>query len=831
MTNRQNVKKILLSLTLFSLSLLIITPLGSNAIANNSNLCNILFLPTSISAANAAPKALTTNQTWYYRNTFINSTTNFTGSFAYVQKNYGLVNITDWNGSTQECYNLTTTIDIIQASLAFGGSPPENTSSSTLTIWTYLNTTNYSIPRVDSEMDQIFTNGTSYKMFMGLLFNVTVYLYQLPLSDGLSWTSIANTSASGWTVDTTGSNSSIPAVYEDLNVSASVTGPTNVTVPAGTYSSYQLNYTQNTTCVLFGYFMATQYPSINQVLGWYSSDVQNFAKIFFDFGSGANMTIELLQPSGSPGSIPTGKTWTYLLTYRNSTFTGSFIYTQTNEGIVSITDWNGSTQQCYNLTSTFDMMKVISAMGGSRPTNASGGTGKIWTYLNTTNYSIPRVDTEIDIAYPNGTSAKAFASFMFNITVYLYQFPLVDSLSWTSIANTTLSEWMVDTSGSNTTDFDSGDFNVSASVSGPTNITVPAGTYSSYQLNYSLNTIFVNFGYWMGMTLGDGATEFLGWYSLDAQNFAKIFIETDAGSNYTIELVNPSGTPGSIPTGKTWTYQFTYRNSTFTGSFTYTQKNYGLVNIIDWYGNTQQCYNLTTTIDMMKVISAMGGSPPTNASGGTGKIWTYVNTTDYSIPRVDSEIDIAFTNGTSAKQFASFMFNITVYLYQFPLVDSLSWMNIANTTLSEWMVDTSGSNTTDFDSGDLDIGAWVSGPTSVTVPAGTYTCYQLNYSLNTIFVHFGYLLGMALGDGATEFLGWYSLDAQNFAKIFIDMGFGENVTIELVSEAQNITPLLLLTFLNAQQQQGFTTLLLIGGGVAAVIVVAGIAIVLIKRRV
>lgn len=294
-------------------------------------------------------------------------------------------------------------------------------------------------------------------------------------------------------------------------------------------------------------------------------------------------------------------------------------------------------------------------------------------------------------------------------------------------------------------------------------------------------------------------------------------------------------TPGSIPTGQTWTYNATFRNATYSGFFTYTQVNNGPVTIIDKNGSTQQCYNFLTEIDLLKLCQALGislGTPFLDASEMTLKVWDYINTTNYSIPRMDSLIYVRYTNGTNFQAFVTLLFNVTVNLYQFPLQNGLSWKNVAQAYASYWIVNASGYNYTYETSWGFNVTASVSGPASVTVPAGTYQAYQINYTEPEVAVLlFGWLGELV---GMCDFMyTCYSLEAQNFVKLFMDYGSYGNVTIELTSVSNPIQNLMLFSFFyffNAQQQQqGLYRLLLIGGGVGAAIIIVGIALLLRRR--
>jgi hypothetical protein len=132
--------------------------------------------------------------------------------------------------------------------------------------------------------------------------------------------------------------------------------------------------------------------------------------------------------------------------------------------------------------------------------------------------------------------------------------------------------------------------------------------------------------------------------------------------------------------------------------------------------------------------------------------------------------------------------------------------------------------------------ATASGPMNVTVPLGTYEAYQINYTNtfmtnNTATILFGQYVGQMLGSMAPQIESWYSEDAQNFVKYFLDMSPLGNITIELVSKPPvDMTMLLLFTLSNNIQQQGSFNLLLIGGGVAAAaIAIVVIAFVLVRR--
>jgi len=223
-------------------------------------------------------------------------------------------------------------------------------------------------------------------------------------------------------------------------------------------------------------------------------------------------------------------------------------------------------------------------------------------------------------------------------------------------------------------------------------------------------------------------------------------------------------------------------------------------------------------------------------SSGIQISWIYINTTNYSIPRSDALLVAGLTNGTSAQAFGSVLANVTLYLYKFPL--SSPWQNVANTSLSGWTIDANGYKQTygPYTGNLTNISASVSAPTSVTVPAGIYEAYPINYLTgDSLVLLFGGVIGLALNlTSPQQIQGWYSLDAQNFVKIFLDYGSSGNVTVELLSTSNPLQTLILLSasyfFYNAQQQQGFSRLLLIGGGVAAAVAIAAIAIFLFRRR-
>ncbi|MEX2704894.1 MAG: hypothetical protein Q6352_006505 [Candidatus Freyrarchaeum guaymaensis] len=281
-------------------------------------------------------------------------------------------------------------------------------------------------------------------------------------------------------------------------------------------------------------------------------------------------------------------------------------------------------------------------------------------------------------------------------------------------------------------------------------------------------------------------------------------------------------TPGSIPVGQTWTYRVTYRNATHNISATFSQHISGIVTITDWNGTQQQCYVLTTPVDYLYMMETFGESTPSDVSKIFITVSTYLNTTNYSNPRTDIRVDVGYKNGTSAILFISLLGNETYYIYKFPLTGS--WQKTVNASWSEWIVNASGYNQTSTGYTSVDVNASVSGPVQVTVPAGTYEAYQINYTDDSV---------CALFFGVEQVQGWYSLEAQNFVKYFIDMETGENMTVELVSISKPVQTMMLLSalyFFNAQQQQGFLNLLLLGGGGAALIAVVAISFVLIRRR-
>ncbi|WXG39220.1 MAG: hypothetical protein WED07_00025 [Candidatus Freyarchaeum deiterrae] len=298
--------------------------------------------------------------------------------------------------------------------------------------------------------------------------------------------------------------------------------------------------------------------------------------------------------------------------------------------------------------------------------------------------------------------------------------------------------------------------------------------------------------------------------------------------------ISAAQTPESIPTMQTWAYQATYRNSTpYTGSFTYTQQNSGIIPIVDWNGSTQQCYDFITTVDIIQMARSLGVdlsdlNLSNDVTSATQLLYSYINTTNYSIPRADTLLNVGFSNGTSAKIFGSALFNITVYLYKFPL--SGSWQNIANASLTGWAIDALGNNYSSSSWIVGNISASVLGLTSVTVPAGSYQAYQINYTNNNVAYLFFGILGTLVAPYLGSMQVWYSLAAQNFVKYFMDLGSSSNVTIELLSIYNPIQIMLFSTFYNSwQQQQGSFRLLLVGGGITAAIAIAVIAIVLHRR--
>ncbi|WXG39219.1 MAG: hypothetical protein WED07_00020 [Candidatus Freyarchaeum deiterrae] len=303
--------------------------------------------------------------------------------------------------------------------------------------------------------------------------------------------------------------------------------------------------------------------------------------------------------------------------------------------------------------------------------------------------------------------------------------------------------------------------------------------------------------------------------------------------------VSAAQTPGSISTGKTWTYQFTYRNSSYNGSFTYTQQNSGVEYIADYNYSVQQCYNLTTTIDVIQLYTAYGYpsylNDTQNITSDTQITCLYLSTTDYSIPRMDILQVFGYNNHTSSQTFDRLLFDVPVNLYAFPLSNGQSWHNPATARIDGWTVNTTSYNQT-FGPSPLafDVTASVSGPTSVTVPAGTYNTYQINNNTGAPILLFGilaYIFGPLWLWTSTQCS--YSLDAQNFVKCFLDYGSGGNWTAELISTSnplQTMQTMIFFSFDNYQQQQSFSKLLLIGGGIGAVIVIAGIAIAIHRRR-
>jgi hypothetical protein len=314
-------QKILVLLALFSLSLLAIAPLAGNAYANSKSSTSLF--PTAISAqtpAQAKQLNLTTGQTWYYQLTFYNATSNTNSSLIYSQTNEGIVNITDWNDTTEQCYNLTTTIDFLALGAIYGiPAPPSGSGISVQQITSiYLNITNFSIPRADQLLDSS-APGTSIQNFTSFLFNESVLLYEWPLSNGQSWTNIANTSFTGWNMATPPYvNTSMTPFFAPIQTDGSVSGPTNVTVPLGTYSAYQINYTQETPMLLFGILTAGQITEGFPLLeSWYSPDAQNFVMYFVDMGSMGNTTIELV-PQPTSTSTSTGTTMLLLLSLINT---------------------------------------------------------------------------------------------------------------------------------------------------------------------------------------------------------------------------------------------------------------------------------------------------------------------------------------------------------------------------------------------------------------------------------------------------------------------------------------------------------------------------------
>ncbi|MFB0561248.1 MAG: hypothetical protein ACETWM_08535 [Candidatus Lokiarchaeia archaeon] len=293
MTKHQKTKKLLLFLTLFSLSLLLVAPLagGIHAQPNNTS-----FLTSTISAAQ--PENMTVGQTWKYRLTYQNAT--FTGSATFTEKITSIKSITDWNASTQECYIFQMRFDMNKLLKAFFGITVYGPDFF-ITFDKYINTTNFSNPRTDRKLMWDFPAGKIIE-FRSYLRNETFHIYKFPLYDGLSWQKLVNQRVTGWDVDLTGTNTTISPFYKTTNITASVAGPINITVPAGTFETFQINYTNDIICELFSdIFDWYLDPDIDQVQAWYSLEAGNFVKYFMEVDTDENVTIEMITPF--PSSI------------------------------------------------------------------------------------------------------------------------------------------------------------------------------------------------------------------------------------------------------------------------------------------------------------------------------------------------------------------------------------------------------------------------------------------------------------------------------------------------------------------------------------------------
>ncbi len=297
MPKYQKTKKNLTLLMLFSLLLLIITPLAGFALTQPSN-TSLLSFPISVTQT---PENITVGQTWTYRLTYHNDTHN--ESLTFTQKITGIENIIDWNSSAQECYVFQTKIDILGLGPVFFGdlSTSKGSAKGIETVREYINTTNFSNPRTDTELKLKDSSGYTHIRGRSYLRNATFDFYKFPLSDGLSWETVMNESVTRWEWATGFDNSTYDPYYQLAGVNVSVSGPVNVTVPLGTYETYQITYTNDTVCELFceKLFWVTE---IEQVQGWYSLEAGNFVKYSMEVEAGGiflpvthgNVTIELV---------------------------------------------------------------------------------------------------------------------------------------------------------------------------------------------------------------------------------------------------------------------------------------------------------------------------------------------------------------------------------------------------------------------------------------------------------------------------------------------------------------------------------------------------------
>ena len=144
MVKRPKTQEALLFLTLFSLSLLVVVPLVGVALTQPNG---VNLFSSNIQKAAQTPGSIPVGQTWTYRVTYRNSTHNISATFS--QHISGIVTITDWNGTQQQCYVLATPVDYLYLMETFGESTPSDVSKIFITVSTYLNTTNYSNPRTD----------------------------------------------------------------------------------------------------------------------------------------------------------------------------------------------------------------------------------------------------------------------------------------------------------------------------------------------------------------------------------------------------------------------------------------------------------------------------------------------------------------------------------------------------------------------------------------------------------------------------------------------------------------------------------------------------------
>lgn len=301
--------------------------------------------------------------------------------------------------------------------------------------------------------------------------------------------------------------------------------------------------------------------------------------------------------------------------------------------------------------------------------------------------------------------------------------------------------------------------------------------------------------------------------------------QTDNTSLLTSTISAAQNDPGNIAVGKTWTYRMTFRNLTFTGSYTFSQKITSIKNVTDWNGSTQECYALQTKIDVLKAIESAGQTgPDEDISKFIITMVTYLNTSNFSNPKTTMEFSFKYKNGSTALFFIGLMGNETLHIYKFPLSDGLSWLKTVNASVDMWMINAIGTNSS-MPTGywDLPVNASVAGPVNVTVPAGTFETYQINYTNDAVCFLFG------MFGSPDQVQTWYSLKAQNFVKYFYELGTDENVTIELISKGLDMM-LLSTLFIAQQQQQGFTNLLLIIGGITGLIIIAAVAVALLRRR-